>query len=183
VEQRRRQQIQPEFEEEIRVAYLPLPIYDDEAFLKLRNSSDVRRTLKLEAYPMFVRDVQNRAAVYLSHFLDNYTYKLFSCGGLLPTAKMDGSDLLLGKGPEEDHLHDGVSCIGTHCVAAGLRTGLEFPLEQKVRPILSIGVPLLFCKQDLINILLIFRFVANSITTFHLDSRRKAMIKLAEMPR
>jgi hypothetical protein len=146
VEERRHRQIQPGFEEEIRVVYLPLPIYDDEAFLKLRSSSDARRTLKLEAYLMFVRDVHNRAAVYLSHFLEpeTYTYKLFGCGGLLPTAKIDGSDLLAGKGPQDDHLHDGVSCKGTHCVAAGLRTGLDFPLEQKVRPILSIGVPLGF---------------------------------------
>jgi hypothetical protein len=150
VEQRRIQQIQPEFEEEIRVVYLPLPIYDDEAFLKLRNSSDVRRTLKLDAYSMFVRDVQNRGAVYCSHFLESetYTYKLFSCGGQLPMAKMDGSDFVEGKGPEKDHSHNGVACTGTHLVANGLRTGFEFLLEQKVRLLLSLVVHLFSSKID-----------------------------------
>jgi hypothetical protein len=135
VETRRQEQLQPGYNNVLRVAYLPLTIYDDEAFLKLRDVSDVRRTLKVGAYPMFVRDMLNRGAVYMSHLLmadEGYEAYLFACAGELPMAKMDGSDLVPGKDPKESHAHNGVSCAMAPRQARGLETSLSYPLEQKV---------------------------------------------------
>jgi hypothetical protein len=143
VENRRQEQLQPGHDEILKVAYLPLPIYDDEAFLKLRDVSDFRRTLKVDAYPMFVRDMLNRGAVYMSHMLitdEGYSALLFACAGELPMAKMDGSDLVVGKDPKEPHSHNGISCDVTPHPSRGLGTNLSFPLEQKV------SYKFLFCR-------------------------------------
>jgi hypothetical protein len=133
VENRRQEQLQPGYDEILKVAYLPLPIYDDEAFLKLRDVSDVWRTLKVDAYPMFVRDILNRGAIYMSHLqIEDHQTFVFACAGELPMAKMDGSDLVVGKDPKEDHAHNGISCSVEPCLARGLETSPAYPLEQKV---------------------------------------------------
>jgi hypothetical protein len=133
VENRRQDQLEPGRDDVLRVTYLPLTIYDDEAFLKLRDVSDVRRTLKVDAYPMFVRDILNRGAIYMSHLqIENHQTFVFACAGELPMAKMDGSDLIVGKDPKEDHAHNGISCGVEPCLARGLETSLAYPLEQKV---------------------------------------------------
>jgi hypothetical protein len=135
VETHRQEQLHVAHEAPLKVAFLPLPIYDDEAFSKLCDATGVRRTLKVDAYSMFVGDVLNRGAVYMSHLLrsdEEYEATVFACAGALPTSKIDGSDVVAGKNPKEAHVHNGISCTGPRLPAHGLATELSFPIEQKV---------------------------------------------------
>jgi hypothetical protein len=117
------------------IAWLPLPVYEDTAFLRPHNVDEFRRGLVVEAYPMFVRDVLNRSSMYLSHFDASRTasrFQLYGCGGRLPST--DGETVFRGCGPHVRHSHGNQMCPGMDkaCPARGLKASLLLPLEQHV---------------------------------------------------
>jgi hypothetical protein len=119
------------------VAWLPLPVYADEAFVPCRNPGDFKRFLTVKSYAMFARDMVNRAAVYCSGLsLGDHpsSLRLFACGGLLPMISPEGKHYR-GRSPaDRKHHHNGQICtvIGKAVEVVGLRSNFYAIEEQEV---------------------------------------------------
>jgi hypothetical protein len=144
LESRRLQQLQLTEAQlsQIFVAWLPLPVYEDSAFLRPRTTDEFRRGLVVEAYLMFARDMLNRTSMYCSHFESTRSpsrFLVYACGGRLPTT--DGETVLRGCGPHVRHSHGNQMCPGVEkaCPTRGLKASLLLPLEQHVSSHLTLA--------------------------------------------
>ncbi len=119
------------------VAWLPLPVYADEAFVPSRTPSEFKRFLTIKAYAMFARDMVNRAAVYCSGLSlgdKPSPLRIYACGGLLPMLSPAGKHYR-GRSPvDRKHHHDGQLCtvISKAVEVVGLRSNFYAVEDQEV---------------------------------------------------
>ncbi len=135
------------------VAWLPLPVYDDAAFVPPKNFGEFKRFLTVKAYAMFARDMVNRAAVYcsgLSHGDPPSPLKIFACGGLLLMISPDGKHFR-GRSPaDRKHHHNGQLCtvINKAVEVVGIRSNFYGINDQRVSiALLPLSSPFVHIKE------------------------------------